>query len=131
MTITRRQVLTSGTAGVGLAVAGVLPSLTEPAAAFAHDSHPSSGTPFPPLQDDPNGILALPAGFSYQIVTREGVTDLSSGQGKTPAYHDGTGVVAAGRNRLTVIQNHELTPHMSVHGVPHIDGTVYDPGAPN
>jgi secreted PhoX family phosphatase len=39
-------------------------------------------------------------------------------------------VVAAGRNRLTVIQNHELTPHMSAEfGVPHIDGTVYDPGA--
>jgi hypothetical protein len=41
------------------------------------------------------------------------VTDLGSGQGKTPAYHDGTGVVDAGRNRLTVIQNHEMTPHMS------------------
>ncbi len=137
MTISRRQVLTTGTAGVGLAVAGVLPSLAGPAAAAPRtDSHGSGGgrpggRPFPPLQDDPNGILALPAGFSYRIVTREGVTDLSFGQGKTPAFHDGTGVVAAGRNKLTIIQNHELTPHMATFGVPHVPGTVYDPGAAN
>jgi uncharacterized protein len=135
MTINRRQVLGGGTAGVGLAVAGVLPSLAEPAA--AHDRRPpgggpsSGGRPFPPLQDDPNGILALPSGFSYRIVTREGVTDLSFGQGKTPGFHDGTGVVAAGRNKLTVIQNHELTPHLVEFGVPHVAGTVYDPGAAN
>jgi secreted PhoX family phosphatase len=136
MTISRRQILTGGTAaGVGLTVAGVLPSLAEPAAASpTHDAHrpgggPSGGRPFPPLQDDPNGILALPAGFSYTIVTREGTTNMSFGQGTTPAYHDGTGVVASGRNRLTIIQNHEMTPHMSPFGVPHIAGTVYDPGA--
>jgi secreted PhoX family phosphatase len=139
MTISRRQILTGGTAaGVGLTVAGVLPSLAEPAAASpARDERrpdggpSSSGRPFPPLQDDPNGILALPAGFSYTIVTREGATDMSFGQGKTPAYHDGTGVVASSHNHLTIIQNHEMTPHMSAFGVPHIAGTVYDPGAPD
>ncbi|WP_433305086.1 alkaline phosphatase PhoX [Actinoplanes sp. CA-030573] len=131
MTISRRQILTGGAAaGVGLSVAGVLPSLAEPAAAHG-PKHSPGGRPFPPLEDDPNGILALPAGFSYRIVTREGQTDLTYGQGKTPAYHDGTGVVAAGRNRLTVIQNHELNPHQSPYGVPHIPGTVYDPGAQN
>ena len=118
MAISRRQVLSGGAAaGVGLTVAGALPSLAAPAA--AHDSYRpggrSGGRPFPPLQEDPNGILALPAGFDYTIVTREGVTDLSAGQGKTPAYHDGTGVVAADRNRLTIVQNHEVTPHMSTY----------------
>ena len=93
MAVSRRQILTGGAAaGVGLSVAGVLPSLAEPAAASSgHDGNRSGGRPFPPLQDDPNGILALPAGFSYQIVTREGQTDLSFGQGKTPGFHDGTG----------------------------------------
>ncbi|MET7396544.1 alkaline phosphatase PhoX [Dactylosporangium sp. NPDC005572] len=131
MTVSRRQIIKGSTAaGVGLTVAGVLPTLAEPAA--AHEQRPSSGgRPFPPLQDDPNGILALPAGFSYRIVTREGVTDMSGGQGKTPGLHDGTGVVGTGRDRLTIIQNHELTPHMSAYGVPHIAGTVYDPGAVN
>jgi secreted PhoX family phosphatase len=137
MPISRREMLTGGAAAsVGLTVAGVLPSLAEPAAAApASDAHrpggSSGGRPFPPLQDDPNGILALPAGFSYKIVTREGETDLSFGQGKTPGYHDGTGVVAAGHNRLTIIQNHELTPNLSAFGVQHIAGTVYDPGASN
>ncbi|NMO54586.1 DUF839 domain-containing protein [Actinoplanes sp. TBRC 11911] len=134
MTVSRRQVLTGGTAaGVGLTVAGVLPSLAEPAAASSgHHGHSSSESrPFPPLRDDPNGILALPAGFSYRIVTREGSTDMSFGQGKTPAFHDGTGVVDADHDKLTIIQNHEMTPHMSAFGVPHIAGTVYDPGAPN
>ena len=137
MTISRRQVLSGGAAaGVGLSVAGVLPSLAEPAAASSsHGSNgspePSGGRPFPPLKDDPNGILALPAGFSYRIVTREGVTDLSYGQGKTPAFHDGTGVVEASHDKLTIIQNHELTPHMAAYGVPHIAGTVYDAGAAN
>ncbi|MFI5914073.1 alkaline phosphatase PhoX [Dactylosporangium sp. NPDC051541] len=134
MTISRRQVLTGGAAaGVGLTVAGALPTLAEPAAAAstASENKPATGRPFPPLVDDPNGILALPTGFSYTIVTREGQTDLSEGQGKTPAYHDGTGVVGSDRNGLTLIQNHEMTPHMSQYGVPHIEGTVYDPGAQN
>jgi secreted PhoX family phosphatase len=137
VTVSRRQVLSGGTAaGVGLTVAGMLPTLAEPAAAaVTHGPHrpgnEPQGRPFPPLKDDPDGILALPAGFAYTIVTREGVTDLSFGQGKTPAYHDGTGVVASEHGKLTVIQNHEMTPHMSAYGVPHIASTVYDPGAAN
>jgi secreted PhoX family phosphatase len=135
MSVTRRQLIAGGTAGVGLTVAGALPSLTTPAAASTdHDEHGpgrSAGRPFPPLVDDPNGILALPTGFSYKIVTREGETDMSFGQGKTPGFHDGTGVVAAGHNRLTIIQNHELTPFQSAFGVPHVAGTVYDAGAVN
>jgi secreted PhoX family phosphatase len=133
MVISRRQVLTGGAAaGVSLSVAGVLPSLSESAAAASPGrSGGSGGRPFPPLQDDPNGILALPEGFSYKIVTREGQTDMSFGQGKTPAFHDGTGVVDASRHRITVIQNHELNPFASTFGVPHIAGTVYDPGALN
>jgi hypothetical protein len=134
MTISRRQVLTGGAAaGVGLTVAGALPTLAEPAAASSGtgEVRPVTGKPFPPLQDDPKGILALPAGFSYTIVTREGETEMSEGQGKTPAYHDGTGVVGMDRNGLTIIQNHEMTPYMSAFGVPHIEGTVYDPGARN
>src|SRR5262245_35150655 len=134
MAVSRRHIVTSGTAaGVVLSVAGILPSLAQPAVADSSFSNngQASGRPFPPLQDDPHGILALPAGFSYKIVTREGETDLSFGQGKTPAFHDGTGVVAAARDRLTIIQNHEMTPHMSQFGVPHVAGTVDDPGAVN
>jgi uncharacterized protein len=134
MTLTRRQILTGGAAaGVGLAVAGSVPSLANAAAPAARPSRgngSSGGRPFPPLQDDPNGILALPEGFSYTIASRVGETDLSFGQGKTPDFHDGTAVVDS-RRGITLIQNHELTPFMSTFGVPHVAGTVYDPGAVN
>lgn len=88
MTVTRRQMLTGGAAGVGLAVAGSLPALAETPAGRrggAPAPRPATGRPFPPLQDDPDGILALPAGFSYRVVTRTGRTDLTGGLGKTPA----------------------------------------------
>ena len=116
MTLTRRQILTGGAAaGVGLAVAGTMPSLGAGHVAAAPASSPSRGRPsdgraFPPLQDDPNGILAVPQGFAYTIASRAGQTDLSFGQGKTPDLHDGTAVVGADRRSYTLIQNHELGP---------------------
>ena len=135
MTLSRRQVLSGGAASVGLAVVGTIPS-TNPAAAKPlapghHDGPRGGGRPFPPLVDDPAGILALPAGFAYKIASRVGDSDLSFGQGKTPDFHDGTAVVGATRDRYTLIQNHEMTPNMSTYGVPHVVGTVYDPGAKN
>jgi secreted PhoX family phosphatase len=135
MTFTRRQMLTGGAAaGVGLAIAGTMPTLGVATAAPA--SLPAHGGPgdrrlFPPLQDDPNDILAVPQGFAYTIASRVGETDLSFSQGKTPDFHDGTAVVGADRRGFTLIQNHELTPNMVTFGVPHVAGTVYDPGAVN
>lgn len=71
MPASRRTFLASGAAGVGLAVAGSVPSLAQ--------AHPGRPRPagrghvlFPPLVDDPDGILALPAGFTYTVVTRAG-----------------------------------------------------------
>ncbi|MFC7494635.1 MULTISPECIES: alkaline phosphatase PhoX [unclassified Nocardioides] len=128
MSPTRRSVLAGSAAGVGIAVAGSVPSLAQ--AAPGHGRHPAHGSrePVPPLVDDPAGILALPAGFGYAIVTRTGVTRLDAGQGLTPADHDGMAVFAAGRGRYTLIQNHEIDPGAEF-GVPHVEGTVYDPGA--
>ncbi|GAA1876151.1 alkaline phosphatase PhoX [Asanoa iriomotensis] len=130
MPSSRRALLTGGAAGVvGLAVAGAVPSLAQ-----AHPGKPARPNgghkPFPPLKDDPKGILALPEGFSYTIVTRTGVTKLDRGQGLTPADHDGMAVFDAGHGRYTIIQNHEIDPGAE-HGVPHVKGTVYDPGAVN
>ena len=49
-------------------------------------------------------------------------------RGSTPADHDGMAVFDAGRGRYTLIQNHEIDPGAEF-GVPHVAGTVYDPGA--
>jgi secreted PhoX family phosphatase len=129
MPIARRSLLAGSTAGVGLVVAGAAPSLAEasPVPNQRRGGSPSH-RPFPPLMDDPEGILALPPGFRYRVVTRAGVSQLVDGQGPTPSNHDGTAVFAARRNRLRLIQNHELGAGAAL-GVPHVEGTVYDPGA--
>jgi secreted PhoX family phosphatase len=131
MAVSRRQLLAGGAAGVGLAVAGTVPSLGTPAGAATpnHDHH-GGGRPFPPLVDDPDGILALPDGFHYRIVARAGDTDLDDGVGKTPSHQDGTGSFPLRGGGVRLIQNHELTPYMSQYGVPWVEGTVYDRGAP-
>ncbi len=79
--------------------------------------------------DDPQGLLALPPGFRYAVVTRAGETRLDDGS-PTPSNHDGTAVFKAKRNRLHLIQNHELGAGAAL-GVPHVEGTVYDAGALN
>ena len=127
MTVARRSLLAGGTAGVGLVVAGAVPSLAEAAPAPRRSPQPSH-RPFPPLMDDPAGLLALPPGFRYAVVTRAGETQLNDGQGPTPSNHDGTAVFKAQRNRLRLIQNHELNVGSAL-GVPHVAGTVYDEGA--
>ncbi|MDW6063580.1 hypothetical protein SAZ11_43380 [Streptomyces sp. FXJ1.4098] len=37
-----------------------------------------------PLVADPKGLLALPAGFSYRVITRTGQTKLESGESTPP-----------------------------------------------
>ena len=41
------------------------------------------------------GMLALPPGFRYRVVTTPGKTKLDDGQGPTPSNHDGTAVFNA------------------------------------
>ncbi|WP_405431639.1 alkaline phosphatase PhoX [Micromonospora sp. NBC_00617] len=109
MPSSRRTFLAGGAAaGVGLAVAGGLPSLAQASPSRPHSQGLRSHLPFPPLVDDPKGILALPEGFSYTVVTRTGVTRLDRGQGTTPSDHDGMAVYDAGHGRYTLIQNHEI-----------------------
>ena len=130
MPISRRSILTGSASGVGLVVTGAAPSLAQSAPAAGNGGRPAPGRhrPFPPLVDDPDGLLALPPEFSYTVVTYAGRTQLKAGQGPTPANHDGTAVFDAGRGRLRLIQNHEL-PAGSTLGVPHVQGTVYDASA--
>lgn len=134
MSTTRRSLIAGGAAGAGLAVVGTMPSLAEATPGRRGRSDrpdapgaPTGSVPFPPLVDDPDGLLALPAGFRYAIITQAGRTKLVDGS-PTPAAHDGTAVVGARRGRYTLIQNHELESGEEL-GVPHVDGAVYDPGA--
>lgn len=61
-----------------------------------------------PLLRDPNGILNLPEGFSYKIISRRG-EKMADGL-LLPGAPDGMAAFASPDGRVIVVRNHELTP---------------------
>ncbi|MFF9894024.1 alkaline phosphatase PhoX [Streptomyces longispororuber] len=134
----RRSALT----GAGVALAGSVGALaTAPGALAAPDldvdaadghghGHGHGGPGYGPLVPDPKGLLALPAGFSYRVLTHSGRTRLESGE-FTPSNHDGTAAFAGPRGVTLLVNNHELGGPRSKwkHPVPLAEGLVYDPAA--
>ncbi|WP_215454470.1 alkaline phosphatase PhoX [Streptomyces sp. ATCC 21386] len=88
------------------------------------------GVGYGPLLPDPQGILALPAGFTYRIITYSGRTKLESGE-FTPGKHDGTAAFPGPRGTTLLVNNHELKgPRANWQfPVPLTEGLVYDPAA--
>ena len=60
-----------------------------------------------PLVPDPDGILDLPAGFTYRVVDRRGDT-MSDGY-RTPGLPDGMACFAGAGGTLVLLRNHELS----------------------
>jgi secreted PhoX family phosphatase len=101
MSLTRRELLAGGAVGAGLVALGDVTPLFAARPAIAAPS--GFGPPVP----DPAGILDLPAGFSYSVVSRKG--DPMSDGGLTPGGHDGTAAFPAPRGRgVRLVQNHEI-----------------------
>ncbi|MFG3045545.1 alkaline phosphatase PhoX [Streptomyces sp. NPDC048241] len=138
MSITRRDFArTTAATGAGVVLAGSVGALaTAPQALAAtdldgaEDAHGHPGIGYGPLVPDPDGILALPAGFSYRVVTYSGRTRLDSGE-PTPSNHDGTAAFAGPRGAVLLVNNHELKGPRAdwEHPVPLTEGLVYDPAA--
>jgi secreted PhoX family phosphatase len=130
--LSRRSML-SRSAGVGIALSGTFTGLfgSGTAAAGATDragKAPQGAAGYGPLVDDPAGLLALPAGFSYTIVAQSGVTKLESGE-PTPSDPDGTAsFVRHGGNGSVLIVNHEVGGG-EPDPVPAVKGFTYDPAA--
>jgi len=99
--LSRRRFLAGGTATT-LAFAALLRGTR----GFAADGPMSSGH-FGPLVRDPGGVLDLPAGFSYRIVSRTG-EKMSDGL-LVPGAPDGMGAFAGPDGKTIVVRNHELT----------------------
>ncbi|PZH17800.1 Tat pathway signal sequence domain protein [Streptomyces sp. NTH33] len=116
----RRQVLArSGAVGVGIAFTGALSELfTGTASAFGHSG-------YGPLVPDPNGLLDLPKGFRYRVLSREG-DQLRSGEGAVPSNHDGMSAFAGRGGRVHLVRNHENRPTARI-AVPAVEGLTYDP----
>lgn len=124
-------------AGAGVALTGTVGALaTAPGAlaadeSTARDAHGRPCDPgYGPLLPDPDGILALPAGFTYRVLTHSGVTTLETGE-STPSHHDGTAAFAGHRGVTLLVNNHELKGPRTKwpRPVPLAEGLVYDPAA--
>ncbi|MFI1399724.1 alkaline phosphatase PhoX [Streptomyces sp. NPDC020681] len=149
MSLTRREFSRkSAITGAGVAITGAVGSLaTAPGALAAEDTadiagsgHDNDGQEYGdhghgfgygPLIPDPKGILALPKGFSYKVITHAGVTKLDSGE-FTPGKHDGTATFEGPRGVTLLVTNHELRGVRAgiAYPVPLAEGLVYDPAAP-
>ncbi|MFD8411291.1 alkaline phosphatase PhoX [Streptomyces sp. NPDC059650] len=120
MSLSRRSLLAA--AGITLAGSiGVLHAADPRAAARARAG-------YGPLLTDPHGLLDLPAGFTYRVLSRAG-DPLRSGEGTVPANCDGMAAFAAGAaGGVRLVRNHENRTTASVR-VPAVDGLTYDPAA--
>ncbi|MCF6523352.1 alkaline phosphatase PhoX [Streptomyces sp. JJ36] len=145
MPISRRHFAKrSATAGAGVALAGSVGVLASAPGALGSGGHPRDHGPrdrddrgphrpelgYGPLLPDPDGILALPEGFAYRVLTHSGRTTLESGE-TTPSHHDGTAAFRGPRGTTLLVNNHELKGPRDrwEHPVPLAEGLVYDPGA--
>jgi uncharacterized protein len=140
MSLTRRDFARqSAITGAGIALAGSVGALaTAPHALASTETETEGeetaarhgGAGYGPLVSDPDGILALPAGFSYRIITYSGRTKLESGE-FTPSNHDGTATFDGPRGATLLVNNHELKGPRAdwKYPVPLTEGLVYDPAA--
>ncbi|MCF1598281.1 alkaline phosphatase PhoX [Streptomyces muensis] len=128
--ITGAGVALAGSAGVLASAPNALASTeAEAEGGEAADAH-AGGVGYGPLIPDPKGILALPAGFKYRVITYSGKTKLESGE-FTPSNHDGTAAFDGPRGTTLLVNNHELKgPRANwKYPVPLTEGLVYDPAA--
>ena len=130
--LSRRSML-GRSAGAGIALSGSFAGLFGAGAAPAGAKDRAGRAPkgragYGPLVDDPAGLLALPAGFTYTIVAQSGVTTLESGE-PTPSDPDGTAsFVRHGGNGSVLAVNHEVGGG-EPYPVPRVPGFTYDPAA--
>jgi hypothetical protein len=60
-----------------------------------------------PLVRDPDNLIDLPKGFSYQVISRFG--NLMDDGFVVPNAGDGMGAFAAGKGKVALVRNHELS----------------------
>jgi len=90
---------------------------------------------FGPLRADPDGILDLPDGFQYRVISRVG-QDMDDGF-VVPGLADGMHAFPAAGGRTLLVRNHELDPGSPETAFRALKGSlsdaqlerIYDPGA--
>ena len=119
MTMTRRQILARTSSLGAFALLGGTDLITPTRGAFATQPDVFG---YGDLVADPAGMLDLPRGFSYRLLSRTGgpMTDGT----RVPAGHDGMAAFPGRDGEVVLVRNHELSPD-SAGGVTGV--TPYDP----
>ncbi|KZN64311.1 hypothetical protein N473_15295 [Pseudoalteromonas luteoviolacea CPMOR-1] len=112
--VTRRQ-FTKGT--VALAFVGLNNSILGCAQKRSITPTPTT-TGYGPLIKDPKGLLDLPDGFSYQIISS--LHDKMDDGLSVPDNADGMGCIGLDEKRVALIRNHELSPKHLKNAAPDI-----------
>src|SRR6478609_9284180 len=108
----RRFLQATGSAFAALAASGCMRAGVAAAA---------SPVGYGPLLVDPNGLIDLPAGFSYRVISSLG--EAMSDGGTVPDQADGMGCFDLGGGRIALVRNHELMPQQDGGGAA---GKAYD-----
>jgi secreted PhoX family phosphatase len=98
--ITRRAVLQGGGAAALGAIAGCAGGAAQPISEESVADAPS------PLPADPQGILELPEGFTYQVLSRTG--DRMHDGYRTPGRPDAMGCFEGADGTIVLMRNHEV-----------------------
>lgn len=100
MITNRRQFLrATGTAFAALAASGCVRGELATARGSSN---------YGPLVSDPDGLLDLPHGFSYRVLSSLG--DPMDDGGTVPDHADGMGCFDLGQGKWALVRNHELNP---------------------
>lgn len=114
MTLDRRTfIAATSSAFAALAASGCMTSRGTTAAGGAAG--------YGPLRADPAGLVDLPEGFSYRVISALG--DAMSDGGRVPDAADGMGCIALPGGKLALVRNHELRPGKDSGGA---SGAAYD-----
>lgn len=117
MSLSRRGFV--GASAAALAFAGIAR-----AQAVSAETYRNEVEGYGPLKADPFGVLDLPEGFSYSIVSQAG-DEMSDGL-LVPYKFDGMGSFALGEDRVVLVRNHELKAGDLNHGPTGVRGRRAD-----
>ena len=128
MEVSRRTLLKGSAAGLGVLGASAINGLGLALPARALGAVAKNDGGFGALQPDPAGILDLPQGFGYSIVTQAGRTLAGQPGGIVPGRPDGTASFDGPWGGVLLVNNHEQAQTAPFPAVADPD-FVYDPGS--
>lgn len=107
----RRTLLASGAAGLAFSGLARTPAAAQTATG---ETYVNQVPGYGPLVRDPNGLLDLPEGFSYRVLSQGGET-MDDGL-LVPGQFDGMGCFALQGTQVALVRNHELKASSRTHG---------------